>query len=107
MKTRTKIAFFLFIVLLSALTLLFVFRRHSVVFSLHDDGDHLGEPAFVILNPFRDRDPERRAERFMTELSTYKCMDDITPLRQEYAVSICREEHEHPAKRLRLANRRD
>jgi hypothetical protein len=85
---------------------LLLLRNRAVLYAYHESGD-LGEPAFIVLNPFRDRTPERISQQFLAQLGSAHCNDLVEPLRQEYAKFVCAEELKYPAQRFHIANRQD
>lgn len=53
-----------------------------VLCAFREPGDVLGEPIFLILNPLRDRGPERAADAFLAVLKSGRPELVIPPLRQ-------------------------
>jgi hypothetical protein len=107
MKKPIKIAIFLVSAVIFCSLLLFVFRRHTVLFTLHEAGDVNEEPAFIVFNPFRDRNPESTAEHFMRLLSSEQCLGLVSPIRGEYAGNICEREQKFISTQFRLTSRKD
>jgi hypothetical protein len=102
-KQKVYVAIALMICCVGVLLLL---RNRAVLYAYHDPGDP-GEPAFIILNSFRDRTPERISQQFLAQLGSAHCNDLVEPLRQEYAKFVCAEELKYPAQRFHVANRQD
>lgn len=64
---KTVIGIALVLVAIIAVLLL-LGRTRPVLFALGESGDPLKAPSFSIFNPFRDRAPERAAERVLEDL---------------------------------------
>ena len=88
---------------------LFVTRSRSVVCSFTESGDPVHEPVFAVLNPFRDRAPERAAESVLEDLKrndyarALSKIDDPNAAKEEIAA----QDREHRLQSWRLTNRSD
>lgn len=86
-------------------TLLFMRRDSPVVLELGTDvgADH----DFQILNPFRDRGPERAATSFLERLKAGQCSSAFRGLgiKESSIESSCAKEREYPIRGLRLEAR--
>ena len=47
--------------------------RNPVVFAIHEGGNPLKEPVWSLMNPLRDRGPERAAEAILNDLKRGAC----------------------------------
>lgn len=70
-------------------------------------GSHRGEPGFVLFNPFRDKEPEKSADQFLTGLKAGKCSEVVINLPAERQQHICEKQEEYPLKSWELKNRED
>ncbi|MBK8465221.1 MAG: hypothetical protein IPL32_05265 [Chloracidobacterium sp.] len=57
-----------------------------------------GKPLFLVLNPFRDKEPEAVAESFFEQLRDGKCLEATADLADEKSDYICRRQIEYPLK---------
>jgi len=88
--------------LLTFIAVPFVSRDRAVLAVLRNDvRDHHG---FQLLNPFRDRAPERAADSFLTRLSRGDCSAVLTQLGEDPGrkQSVCESEQKYPMKGWRL-----
>lgn len=97
---------FLFI---GSLIAMYLVRSRSVLFSSGAKGDPFGEPGICIFNPFRDRGPERSAERFLETLKAGQYEQALAPLQvsDEQHQYLQRKEEQHPLESWTLKNRQD
>lgn len=84
-------------------------RASPVLYRFSEKGDPVKEPVFSIFNPFRDREPENRAESFLTLLKDGKCEEatailTFTPERRQ---EVCNQEANSPLLGWKLTNRTD
>lgn len=107
MKRLIKYSIILVSIAIVCCLVLFMLRRHTVLFTLNEAGSASEDPAFVVFNPFRDRTPEKIAEKFMQQLPSEHCMELVAPMRGDYAEHICSKEQQFVSKDFRLINRRD
>ena len=104
MTRGTKPAFLAITPLLVACGVLLALRNsHPMLVEVYEGTGT--QPAFAILNPFRDRSSERAAESFLRQVSSGKCRALVEPLRGEYAAHICASEGEHPGLDFSLQTR--
>jgi hypothetical protein len=87
--------------------LILLTRNRPVLYAYRESGSLHNDPLFVILNPFRNRAPERVAQRFMSQLNTNLCNSLVQPIRPNYTEMICFEEKKYPVLKFHLANRQD
>jgi hypothetical protein len=88
--------------LLSLIAVTFALRDRPVLAVLHNDiRDHHG---FQLLNPFRDRSPERAADDFLVRLSRGDCSTVLTQLGEDASrkQSVCDSERKYPMKGWQL-----
>ena len=77
-----------------------------VIYRQELPGDPTGEPDFVLLNPLRDKSPEKAAEYFLQKLKEEKCHEVFAELpNQQSITSICEKEKLYPLTSWQLANR--
>jgi hypothetical protein len=88
--------------LLTFIAVTFALRDRPVLALLQNDvRDHHGSQ---LLNPFRDRAPERAADTFLTRLSSGDCSAVLTQLGEDSSrkQSVCESEQKYPMKAWRL-----
>ena len=88
---------------------LYLMRSRAVLYRASSIPDGTGEPAFCVFNPFRDREPERSADAFLTSLKELRCTESVAklPLTEDQRLYICEKEAEHVLESWRLENRED
>ncbi len=80
----------------------------SVVWSFKDKGEASIEPTFVVFNPFRDKDSESEAEKFLLLLKNGECEKVILILeRKEKYADMCERESLNKLEDWMLSNRKD
>jgi len=104
-STRSRVAVLLVAGL--ATLILIVFLLPPVLLSFR--GSPIRNPRFVVLNPFRDRAPERCAETFLIKMGSGECAEILPTLggdskRKEY---VCEREVMYPLIWWSLTYRRD
>lgn len=101
----------LFSVLVVALLItatLYLMRSQSVLYRSSVLPDGTGEPSFLVLNPLRDRSPERSGEAFLESLRSGRCAETVgNLLSEEQRRYVCAKESEHVLETWRLKNRED
>jgi hypothetical protein len=93
-----------------AIVALYAMRSRPVVWrSDKHEAESIGGPYRSILNPFRNREPERPAEVFLNMLKTNDCESALAtlPFDGEYQSYICRKEAEHHLLSWRMTDRED
>ena len=110
---RKWLKFFLLVVGLTvtATTVaLYAMRSRPVVWRPNEhEAKSIGGTSRSILNPFRDREPERPAEAFLNMLRANDCDKVLAtvPFDQEYRSYICGKEGEHRLSSWRMTDRED
>lgn len=81
----------------------------SVLWSFEEEGDPLGEPSFVVLNPLREREPERLADSTLRSLRAREFDQVVSAvgLGSTEAEELIERERRLPLESWRLAGRRD
>jgi hypothetical protein len=82
--------------------------RKPVLFSFTDQGE-LRRPAFSLLNPFRNREPEKAAEDVLRDLGRGDVATALERVQSTERVSpdVYAKELEYPVRKWKLADRRD
>ena len=88
---------------------LFLMQSRSVLYRYFETGNPTKEPAFVIFNPFRDRQPERVAEFFLGRMKDGECKSLMSGFENEpqYLQDICERENTNSLRSWSLRNRTD
>src|SRR5262245_50101413 len=98
---------------------LYATRSRSVLWRIEDKGTVDAWPIYSFFNPFRDRDPELEAERFLKIISAGQCDQALAVLRQglskqvdrskeeESDRELCERERSYPLMSWTLVDRRD
>jgi hypothetical protein len=104
-----KLLMFVATLMLGIVVYLFVMHSHSVLYRYFEAGNPTKEPAFVIFNPFRGRQPERSAESFLRRLKDGDCQRAMSELSHQlqYQQETCEHEKTNPLTSWRLRNRTD
>ncbi len=104
------VSIIIFIVIVTVFSLLFLLwtSPSPVIWSFTESGSVSGEPIFVIFNPFREKESEAEAERFLNLLKEGKCKEAILNLDywEEYE-DMCERESRYELEDWRLSNRED
>jgi hypothetical protein len=67
-----------------------------------------GDEAWVVLNPFRDRTPERQAEALLSSLKNGKCAEALAAIvKAPELEAVCEREHRWPLASWELEQRDD
>jgi hypothetical protein len=74
----------------------FVRRDSAVLYRKEQPKTGDGEPAVLILNPFRDRNPERAADGFLRRLRDGRCRDEISTMPRYSETRTCEHEINSP-----------
>jgi hypothetical protein len=110
---REGVALKLFVFLASAAigiaAYLYYARSTSVLYRYVEAGNPTKEPAFTIFNPFRNREPESRADRFLEQVGHGNCEQAIAalPHTAQYIHDTCEREAKYPLASWHLKNRTD
>ena len=82
-------------------------RSRPVLWSIAESGDPLEEPVLVILNPFRDRAPERVAEGVLEDLEAGRIVKALAgvPADPGHRAYLTSQEQRHALGRWCLENR--
>lgn len=106
---RAKMAITLLAIGGLVLIMLYVGRSRPVLYAYREPGDPRGEPSWSILNPFRDRAPERRAELVLDELRRGEYDPLLAALSESAALKadIRAKEMEHRITAWKLVGRQD
>ena len=108
-RKRLSIGMAASIIVIAAASALFLYRTRSraVLCTLYEEGNPLHEPYLVILNPFRDRGPERSAEKFLELMRSGECLQAMATIATDdvYRNRVCERETEEPLMTWRLKNR--
>jgi hypothetical protein len=104
---KLKILIFVLAAIIGFAVYLF-FNRSNPVLYRHVDRASVQYSAFVILNPFRDREPERQAEIVLQRLKNRQCQQALSlhgldSARVEY---LCEREKEYPLESWSLMDRK-
>lgn len=107
MTVLSKLASGIAIVIAVATAGLFVFRSRPVLYSVTETGDPVNEPVWSLLNPLRDRVPERAAEAVLGHLLRGDCSRAVAEMKltNDRRSAIAKQEYEHPLRSFRLINR--
>lgn len=104
---RVLVALIVFVT--ATLMCLFALRSRPVLYRYYESGNPIHEPAFAIFNPFRDQQPERIAQEFLTQLGTDACANLMRDLSDstEFKQQTCKHESTSSIVSLKLRNRTD
>ena len=99
-----KVGLGFFAVSFSITILLFLMRSKPVLLTISAD-DTIRPPSFCLLNPFRNKEPERVAEKYLSKLRA-GVITELAPLigSNQY---ILEEEKKWPVQSWRIGNRQD
>lgn len=97
------------LLLVIALALAWYAKGRTVLFALYDTGDPRKEPVWSILNPIRNRGPERTAAAFLAELRQGQADQAFRHLhvRSDAMAQARLKESQYPVQRWKLLDRRD
>jgi hypothetical protein len=92
-----KIRILIFILTVSIGFAAYLFFRSDPVLYRHVDRTSVQYSAFVILNPFRNREPERQAEVVLQRLKNRNCQQalSLSALDSERVVYLCEREQKY------------
>lgn len=110
MRMRSKVGITIPIIVVTAVVVeLFATRSRPVVYALTEAGDPVHEPVWSLLNPFRDRSPERAAEIVLQHFRRGEYEEAAGQIDQptERRAQIVREEKDHPLLSWKLVDRTD
>jgi hypothetical protein len=79
-----------------SLLLIKVIVGSPILLRVPDFHSSRGRPLVLILNPFRNHDPERVAETFLHGLKNGQCVDLISSFSLEKVVEICEKQDRYP-----------
>ena len=106
-----KLVLVLIVLICGGLGGLFAMQSRSVLYRFVVPGTPSKEPAYAIFNPFRDRQPERSADEFLTQLQHGDCESAMGALSQahspEYRQTTCEREQTYRLMSWKLKNRTD
>jgi hypothetical protein len=99
----------LFVVLAVTAVGLFATRSRPVAYAFVESGDPVGEPVLSVLNPFRNRAPERAAESVLEDLKRNDYARALSKIGDPKApkADIAARENESRLRSWRLMNRTD
>jgi hypothetical protein len=105
---RLLIAVLVAVICAAALSL-FILRSRPVVIGLGESGDPVHEPVFSLMNPFRDRAPERAASALLEDLKRGDYRAAVSKISDRTALNDERlaREKENRLQSWRLMNRSD
>lgn len=108
MRRTVMILLMVFVAILLGIVVYLYFSK-SVVWSLSEPGDPVGEPFFVIMNPFRNKGPERAAEDVLYAIKNGDCESVIANLKSPPASyeQLCEKYSNDPLVSWKLLNRQD
>jgi hypothetical protein len=90
---KSRVVFFSCIVAVAAIAGMILFRFPTVLWRWKEPGSvDPGDGLVVILNPVRDRSPERAAERVLRELRLGSCDHALSFIDAERRTAVCRSE---------------
>jgi hypothetical protein len=111
---RDRLRWFLALLALAgtvSMAALYAMRSRPVLWAPYKKNEtiSIGGPSFSILNPFRNRDPERPAETFLNMLKTNECDKAMAtlPFTEVYRSYICGKELERRLFSWRMTDRED
>jgi len=85
------------------------FSRSNPVLYRHLDRASVQYSAFIIQNPFRDREPERRAQLVLEHLKSRNCQQALSlpALDSARVTYLCERERKYPLESWSLMDRKD
>jgi len=89
--------------------LLFLFRGKAVSFAM-PLSDCLHPKTYCLMNPFRDRSPERLAEQYLDQMKTGTLETVLSKIKfdsEKERITIWKFEKEHPPRKWQIQTRRD
>ena len=109
MTATTKLLLIAGATILAIGVALFAVRTQPVLYSYVEAGNPIKEPVFAIFNPFRDRDPERKAREFLQRLKDGGCEEVMSALEYEvqYGKETCEHERTNSLMSWKMGNRTD
>lgn len=104
-----RIVVLLGVICVAVLGLIALRRSSPVLVEFNESGDPLGEPAYVLLNPMRDRSPERKADELLRDLEAGRTskVSSALGLEDGEAEQFVENEQRHRLRSWSLASRRD
>ncbi|MBS1792886.1 MAG: hypothetical protein JSS81_03470 [Acidobacteria bacterium] len=96
--TKKKLTY-LFGLIAGAIVIVFLYlaiARPPVAVRIRDLDSVRGNPAVLVLNPFRDRAPEAAAEEFLEKLRDGRCAEAVAGFPADRSEYICRKQAEYP-----------
>lgn len=103
-KKKMVILFGLILGLVVIVPLILLINQSPVLIRIPDPDSVRGKPLFLVLNPLRDREPEKAAETFFEKLKDGKCLEATADLIAEKSDHICRKQIEYPLKGWNLVD---
>ncbi len=89
---------FLAVALGLAMSLLFIksISGYPVLFRIPDLHSGRGRPLLLVLNPFRNKEPERIADSFLEGLKNGQCVDLVGSFSREKVDEMCEKQDRYP-----------
>ncbi|HEX2833530.1 MAG TPA: hypothetical protein VHW00_10970 [Thermoanaerobaculia bacterium] len=106
--TRSKVAAVVVVIMCVIGVTAFALTRRPVLFSFTDPGE-LRRPSFSLLNPLRNREPEKAAEDVLADLRRGDLATALSRVQAPGGVSpvLHAKEQEYPLRKWKLAHRID
>ncbi len=76
--------------------LILLISQSAILIRVPNPDSIRGRPLLLVLNPFRDKEPETAAETFFEKLKDGKCLDATAQFAAEKSDRICRKQIEYP-----------
>jgi len=86
----------------SIISLILLINPSPVLIRVPDPDSVRGRPLLLVLNPFRNKQPENAAELFFEKLKAGKCLEATAHFAPEKSDRICRKQIEYPLKEWKL-----
>lgn len=92
----------LILALVAIVPLIWLMNQSPVLIRIPNPNSVRGNPLFLVLNPFRDKEPETVAESFFEKLKDGKCLEATAGFADEKTDRICQKQIEYPLTRWNL-----
>jgi hypothetical protein len=86
----------------SIISLILLIYQPPVLIRVPNPDSVRGRPLLLVLNPFRNKEPENAAELFFEKLKDGKCLEATAHFAPEKSDRICRKQIEYPLERWDL-----
>lgn len=103
-KKKMVVLFGLILGLVVIAPLILLINQSPVLIRIPNSDSVRGRPLFLVLNPFRNREPERAAGTFFEKLKDGKCLEVTADFAAEKSDHICRKQIEYPLKGWNLVD---